>query len=224
MRRDLDLARRLLQEIEAAGAQCPISALRADLGDTPDDRIRYHLRLLIDAQLIKELDRSVSGSPCVRMTNSGHELLDLSRGDGDWREACRCVEETTGGQSLTAVKAVLVKWAVEAATAYAGSVPPRRRRPVYRVERPRRYLDSYLDREPPVEEPRIDYIRPRGVYRGADRRPVYGAWRERFDWRDAYERDVYYPRYEDNARYEEWTECDRTAEPTVGVSLPVSLV
>lgn len=211
MKRDLDLVRQLLFDIEAHGASCAITALRPNLAEGADQRIRYHLRLLIDAQLVKELDRDANGAPCVRLTNSGHELLELSRVDTRWHEARRCAAEETGGESLTVIRAVLTKWAVQGAVHPAASAY-RRYRPMYhRVERPL-HNGYYYEREPLVEEPLAENMRPRVSYRT---RP----WRERFDWRDAYERDGYCTRYSDFAETEPGYE-----ESGIGVSLPVSLV
>ena len=77
MKRDLDLARQLLLDIESRGADCSTSVLRSGPNHDLQERIRYHLRLLIDAQLLQEVDRTSSGVPCVRLTHEGHELLGI---------------------------------------------------------------------------------------------------------------------------------------------------
>lgn len=231
MKRDLDLARQLLFDIEAQGANCALSTLRAGVTESADECVRYHLRLLIDAQFVKEIDRTNSGVPCVRLTNSGHELLELARSDARWHDACRCVAETTGGESLTVIRALLVKWAVDSASRPERPVY-RRYRPVYhRIERPRRWGyfgnrdladDAYADgtrvevvRSRPERRVRRDYVDYRVDYRNEPR----GSYRERFDWRDAYDYEVYGPRGIDPADY------DRTLDETaVGVSLPVYMV
>ena len=201
MKRDIDLARQLLFDIEAHGANCALSSLRANVPQGTEERIRYHLRLLIDAGLVKELERSNSGVPCVRLTNAGHEVIELARNEAAWAEAKQRSVDASGGQSLTVIRAILAKWAVESACR-------RRYRPTYhRVERPRRYGGYYLDREPLVEEERIDLVRSRPDYRERL------DWRDRYDWRDTLDRDYYTNGYGDFYDYEE-----------VGVSLPVYLV
>lgn len=227
MKRDLDLARQLLFDIEAHGANCALSTLRAGATESADECVRYHLRLLIDAQFVKEIDRTTSGVPCVRLTNAGHELLELARSDARWHDACRSVAETTGGESLTVIRALLVKWAIDSASrperpAY------RRYRPVYhRIERPRRwgyFADRDLADNAYADGARVEVVRPRAEHRVrrdyTDYRNEYrGDFRERFDWRDAYDYDVYGPRAIDPAEYE------RTLDETaVGVSLPVYMV
>jgi hypothetical protein len=112
MKRDIDLARRLLLDIENRGADCSVGVLRSEPNHETEERIRYHLRLLIDAGLLKEVDRTSSGVPCVRLTYEGHELLELTRSEARWREAKWTCQERTGGQSLIAIRALLLRWAV----------------------------------------------------------------------------------------------------------------
>lgn len=112
MKRDLDLARQILLDIESRGADCSASALRGDSDHQSQERLRYHLRLLIDAGLLKEVDRTSAGIPCVRLTHEGHELLELSQGGSRWNEAKWICQERTGGQSLTVIREILVRWAL----------------------------------------------------------------------------------------------------------------
>jgi hypothetical protein len=128
MKRDLDLARQLLLDIEARDADCSVSALRTNTNsrlDSPrettngsanhsfdiDERIRYHLRLLIDGGYLREVDRTSAGVPCVRLTHDGHELIELSRHEELWREAKWLCQERTGGQSLTVIRTFLLRLA-----------------------------------------------------------------------------------------------------------------
>jgi hypothetical protein len=112
MKRDLDLARQLLVDIEGRGADCSLSVLRSGPNHEAEERIRYHLRLLIDAGLLKEVDRAANGVPCVRLTDAGHELIELSRSEGRWRRALQACHERTGGVSLAIVRAILIRWAL----------------------------------------------------------------------------------------------------------------
>jgi hypothetical protein len=112
MKRDLDLARQLLLDVESRGADCSVSALRGEPDRDAQERIRYHLRLLIDAGLLKEVDRTSAGIPCVRLTHQGHELLELSRGESRWNEAKWICQERLDGLSLTVIRDVLLRWAL----------------------------------------------------------------------------------------------------------------
>src|SRR5262245_10638546 len=109
MKRDADLIRQILFDLERHAADCPVESLRNDTSHEIDERTRYHLRLCIDAGLAKEIDRSAAGSPCVRLTNAGHEFLDICRGDDRWQAAKWIVHQQTGGLSLAVLRAVLTK-------------------------------------------------------------------------------------------------------------------
>lgn len=112
MKRDVDLARQLLLDIEGRGADCSVSVLRTGPNHDVEERVRYHLRLLIDAGLLKEVDRAANGVPCVRLTDAGHELIELSRSGERWGQAKAACLERTGGLSLIVLRHILVRWAV----------------------------------------------------------------------------------------------------------------
>lgn len=218
MKRDIDLARALLFDIESEGADCPINRLRGTVTTETaavetSERVRYHLRLLIDAGLVKEVDRTSSGVPCVRLTNAGHELIEVARSDVRWREAKQYTRDSTGGLSLTVLRAVLTKWAVEGVTT-AGRTYPRsyRRgyRPYYHRVDPRRRYEGYrFDyREPLTEEDDLAIVRTR---------PDYLERSEKIDVWNRYERDYVTP----VDRYDYPVE---TEEQNVGVSFPIYLV
>ena len=114
MKRDLDLARQLLLDIENRGTDCSVSVLRSDSNHQTEEQIRYHLRLLIDANLLKEIDRTSAGIPCVRLTHDGHELLELARSESRWREAKFACQERLGGLSLSVIRGILLRWAMAA--------------------------------------------------------------------------------------------------------------
>lgn len=179
MKRDLELARELLLDIEARGADCSVSALRTGANHEGEERIRYHLRLLIDGGFLREVDRTTAGVPCVRLTHEGHELLELSRHEGLWREAKLLCQERTGGLSL----AVIQQFLVRLATVPANYVPRLRRtsvtrRPRYELDglrsEPLRYLERSDDRDF-LETDRVRYVKVRGEHDPWQERPVrYG--------------------------------------------------
>jgi len=112
MKRDLDLTRQLLLDIENQGTDCSVSVLRSESDQHTEERVRYHLRLLIDAELLKEVDRTSSGIPCVRLTNEGHELLELARNESRWREAKWTCQDRIGGLSISVIRGILLRWAL----------------------------------------------------------------------------------------------------------------
>lgn len=220
MKRDLDLARQLLIDIESHGADCALSALRPGVAGEMDERLRYHVRLLIDAGYVKETDHPTNGIPCVRLTNAGHEFLELAFCDSRWREAKWSVLERTGALSLTVLKAVLTRWALEA-TSHDERLRPRpQHQPTYhqveaRYIDPRFYAPRYTA---PRFEPRyridpepVFYRRRKNVDMGNDELRLASArtsnYLERFDWKGT--RD--WPRsYELNSTLD-WRDGDRDA-------------
>lgn len=185
MKRDLDLARQLLLDIENRGTDCSVSVLRSGTNHQSEEQVRYHLRLLIDAGLLKEIDRTSAGIPCVRLTHDGHELLELARSENRWREAKYACQERIGGLSLSVVRGILLRWAV-AATArqprYYRTPAPRRlryendlprERAAYRVE-PYRTAERLIERDYWEDDLRYDNVRY------VDVRPEYDEYRGRY--------------------------------------------
>lgn len=189
MKRDIDLARGLLLDIEARGTDCSVSVLRTDANHDAEERVRYHLRLLVDAGYLKEVDRTASGVPCLRLTDAGHELIELVRVESRWREAKWACQERTGGLSLTVVRGILLEWALGARRG-----PRLRRR--YRtaaplvVDRPYDYeYEPAYDFEPPYDRGYgLDGVAIEDSWRAADRDGVRyvrieprrnGGWRPR---------------------------------------------
>jgi len=136
VQRDLDLLRQLLLEIERRGAASPIDTLRPDARHDSDERVRYHLRLLTDAGLLKEAGQTSAGAACVRLTHDGQEFLEFARSDAHWREAKSTILASTGGVPLTVLRSLLARWA------WRSVVRNERRRALVN----RRYLDRYVER------------------------------------------------------------------------------
>lgn len=221
MQRDLDLARQILFDLEAHGSETSLTNLRLNQLGEPratnelDERVRYHLRLLVDAGLVKEVERTTAGVPSVRLTNAGHELLELARSEPNWREAKRICRERTGGLSLAVVRTLLVKWAVQAtAGQYEGRYEGTYDAPAGR--RYRRPVRSYRETPPLVssvweqEDESVPGWRLAG-HRPTGYRPDY---RETFAWTDASDTR---PRYVEEGYY-------RAPAEEIGVTLPIYVV
>ena len=85
MKRDMDLCRQILLEIEATRPGEPIEMLQA--GASGNDVIE-HLQLLQDAGLIEaRVDRHFRDYSIQRLTWEGHEFLQAARDDGVWAKA-----------------------------------------------------------------------------------------------------------------------------------------
>ncbi|QDS98005.1 DUF2513 domain-containing protein [Adhaeretor mobilis] len=160
MKRDIDLARELLLDIENRGIDCSMSVLRSGPNQENEERIRYHLRLLIDAGLLKEVDRTSTGIPCLRLTHDGHELLELARNEGRWRQAKSACQQRIGGLSLSVIRQLLIRSALR--PRYG-----RRFRPF--VAEGRYEVDRYRE---------FDHYRPQNHYRT---RPAYRAEPYRYE-------------------------------------------
>lgn len=196
MKRDIDLCRQLLFDLEARGPECAIHLLRGGLANEAEDRLRFHLRLLSDAGLVKEINQSTGGMACVRLTNSGIELIELCRSDARWRDAKAMVLDRTGGLSLTVIRTLLTKWAVDAAS--HAHRPRSGYLPYYRRGDSLLRYDSYrTDRNLAEHDDELRLVRTAPDYR------------ER--WHDTH----YYHGHH--------VETD-AVEPEVGVQLPIYLV
>lgn len=95
MKRDDDLARQILLEIEAHDDPLYVCALHS--GSDQGERIRYyHLRLLVDAGFLEESGKQ---GGVFRITNAGHDFLALTRQSEAW-EATKAGARMLGGASL----------------------------------------------------------------------------------------------------------------------------
>ena len=200
MQRNLDLLRQLLFDIERRGATSPIDALRSDARhdcqpQRGEERIRYHLRLLIDAGLLKEAGQTSTGSPSVRLTHEGQEFIELARSDVRWREAKAAVLAATGGMPIAVLKTLLAKWAWrsvvrnERRRAIDSRRPSRRRvhRYVEHVEHvePEVWLDAYAtDPEAIWDDDQARLVRQRAAVRRGQQ--IAATWHP-----DLYSPDLY---------------------------------
>ena len=84
MKRDMDLIRLILLELEKAD---PHDVFRPDICGYQDKEINYHLELLISAGLVTgnmNYASDMRASPVVRLEMEGHDLLDNIRTDTIW--------------------------------------------------------------------------------------------------------------------------------------------
>ena len=115
MKRDMDLARRVLGEIEAAPFD--LGGVELSLPDVDDVSLQYHLLLLSEAGLIEVIDVSdMSGAAYipVRLTWQGHEFVEAARNESIWSKAKAAVAAKTGGMAFEVLSAVLKEYATRA--------------------------------------------------------------------------------------------------------------
>jgi DNA-binding transcriptional ArsR family regulator len=121
MKRDIDLCRKILRQIEeSADSAGPAIKIK----DRSPEEISYHVKLLGEAGLVdvgvadgQFRDRQPDGSLRVRgqkvyspisLTWEGHEFLDAARNDTIWRKAKEKVLKATGGLAFDVLKAALL--------------------------------------------------------------------------------------------------------------------
>jgi len=109
MRRDMDLVRSILLELEKSESYAGFADIAIE-GYSPDD-ISYHVLLLHEAGLIEALDLSGGDRPLwipVRLTWDGHEFLEASRDNARWKTAKRILAEKGGGLIFEVLKQLLI--------------------------------------------------------------------------------------------------------------------
>jgi hypothetical protein len=119
MKRDMDLARRILLDLEESPDADGAGGMGIEIEGRTEQEISYHVALLHEAGLLHAIDGSADDEICwmpVRLTWDGHEFLDASREPGRWEKAKRTVLEKTGGLSFEAIKQVLFQLLRDAVT------------------------------------------------------------------------------------------------------------
>jgi hypothetical protein len=108
MKRDMDLVRAVLMEIEKA----PFDGGSLDISvpGHSSEEISYHILLMHEARLIEAVDLSSLDGVCwkpKRLTYEGHEFLDAARNDTFWKKAKDKVTTSTGTLTLEGLKIAL---------------------------------------------------------------------------------------------------------------------
>ncbi len=110
MKRDMDLVRKILLEIEEA----PFSGgwLDFDLEGYDESELSYHTMLLDEAGLIEAIDLSSMNTVIWKpkhLTWEGHEFLEASRDESRWKKALTIMKEKGGGMAFDVLKGVLIQ-------------------------------------------------------------------------------------------------------------------
>ncbi len=106
MKRDMDLVREILMEVESwdRGSEWR----RVSLEGRGKDEMDWHVRIMSDAGLIRAVQSVETGEALVeRLTWDGHEFLDSARDDARWEAAKKTVTEKTGALGFDVLKALL---------------------------------------------------------------------------------------------------------------------
>jgi hypothetical protein len=108
MKRDMDLVRAILMEVEKVPFDGGSHQVQVEGRSVAE--ISYHVMLLHRAGLIDALDLSADEYPLWRpmwLTWDGHEFLDAARDQTRWTKAKDKVMSTTGALAFEALKMVL---------------------------------------------------------------------------------------------------------------------
>lgn len=119
MKRDMDLVREILLQVEATGAG---KTIKLDIADHGEEEIGLHVERMIGHGLIEGTTVPSGNGPAHRilayriesMTWEGHDFLDAARNDTIWKKAKKKCLEATGGLAFDALKACLVEFGKEA--------------------------------------------------------------------------------------------------------------
>ena len=109
MKRDMDLARLILLEIEDRSWDETGRPLKID--GYSDESVSYQIKLMGEAGLIKTRDFSSGSGLCYlpgSLTWFGHDFLDAARQESRWKQAMSLVREKAGTVTFEIVKEVLV--------------------------------------------------------------------------------------------------------------------
>lgn len=110
MKRDMDLIREILLQVEARP-----TAQSIDLVELPgrnQEEISYHVKLLADAGYIDAYDLRTLGPGGFKyapssLTNEGHDFLDAARNNTVWKRAKEKLSEIGGSAPLDVVRGIL---------------------------------------------------------------------------------------------------------------------
>jgi len=110
MKRDMDLARKILLEVEKnSDAYAPVEL---SIAGYSEDDVAYHVALLVEAGLLINFFNNGKISPiamATHMTWAGHDFLDACRDEGRWQKAKRIIDEKVKGASFDIIKLILLE-------------------------------------------------------------------------------------------------------------------
>ncbi len=114
MKRDMDLARQIMLELEEArsfGEWVEIAPK-----GWSEQEVSYHVMLLAKAGLIEADDVSESESTewaAKNLTMQGHDFLDAAKNETIWQKAKKYVQDKGGALTFDVAKAVLAQVALK---------------------------------------------------------------------------------------------------------------
>jgi repressor of nif and glnA expression len=112
MKRDLDLVRKILMEIEKKEES--MGWIIPEIESYSENEIFYHIKILEEAGFIEAKDLSTLGTfewAAINLTWEGHEFLDASRNETIWKKSKSIIQDKMGSASFDVLKSLLFKTA-----------------------------------------------------------------------------------------------------------------
>ncbi|MBN1194542.1 MAG: DUF2513 domain-containing protein [Methanomicrobiaceae archaeon] len=110
MKRDMDLVRQILLEVEKnSDAYAPVEL---SIEGYSENDIAHHIALLVEAGLLVNFFNDGKIFPvamATQMTWAGHDFLDACRDEGRWQKAKSIIGEQVKSAPFDVLKVVLVK-------------------------------------------------------------------------------------------------------------------
>lgn len=124
MKRDMDLVRKLLFELEKKGHIIAASDTMVIEGEDYDDRtIEYHLRILADSSFVAAEYTSSGYISHYRLTWQGHEFVESIRDDTRWSQL-KEASAKAGAASIDAIAKAALGTAIKLIFGYMGLPVP----------------------------------------------------------------------------------------------------
>ena len=122
MKRDMDLARQILREVEDSDADGSEVYVFVEVAGRSRREVEYHIRLLEEVGLLatdEVIDRDDLGKMGMRLivsrlTSEGHDFLDAARDEGLWKTAKEQIKAKAGVVSFEILKQLLGQLATSA--------------------------------------------------------------------------------------------------------------
>ena len=116
MKRDMDLCRKILLEVESWDTT--VAPRKVQIDGYTEDQIGHHAWLLADGGLVEGVDATGLGVRTRRfmpraLTYEGHEFLDAARNQDRW-EQVKQKAAAAGTVGFTVIKALLIQSAKDA--------------------------------------------------------------------------------------------------------------
>lgn len=123
MKRDMDLVRSILLQVEAADNECESGQL--DFMGHSQAEVYYHIELmqqrgLIDATVKRDWSGSVIYASITGLTWDGQDFLDAMRDDRVWARSKKAVKDAVGSTTFDVIKKVCVEVATSMVLKSAG--------------------------------------------------------------------------------------------------------